>query len=193
MNYSRAFWIWCCLVAGMIFNAALREVILIPAVGNLAAHIVSTTMGVSFLFGITLLTLAWIGPRSLGDGSRLGATWLLLTITFESLASYLIFGASWHTLLAGYQSLRGRIWLLMLCAQLFSPLLVIRIWRQSYLVNPEPEPHFLTVTARSLFSDPRSFLGCRLNELRHCEQVLQKQRQIMIRSLPSWLRWLITA
>ena len=43
MNYSRAFWIWCCLVPGMIYNAALREVILIPAVGNLAAHIVSTT------------------------------------------------------------------------------------------------------------------------------------------------------
>ncbi len=80
---------------------------LIPAVGNLAAHIVSTILGVSFLLGITLLTLAWIGPRSLGDGWRLGATWLLLTIAFESLASYLIFGASWHTLLAGYHSLRG--------------------------------------------------------------------------------------
>ena len=193
MNYSRAFWIWCCLVAGMIFNAALREVIFIPAVGNLAAHIVSTTMGVSFLFGITLLTLAWIGPKSLGDGWRLGATWLLLTIAFESLASYLIFGASWNALLSGYHSLRGRIWVLMLCGQLFSPLLAIRIWRQSFLVNPEPEPHFLTMTAHSLFSDPRSFLGCRLNELRHCEQVLKKRRQIMIRSLASWLRWLITA
>ena len=172
----------------MMFNAALREVMLIPAVGTLAAHIISTTMGVSFLFGITLLTLAWIGPRSLGDGWRLGATWLLLTIAFESLTGYLIFGASWHTLLAGYHSLRGGIWILMLCGQLFSPWLAIRLWRQSLLITPEPEPHFPTVTSRSLFSDPRSFFGCRLNELRHWEQVLQKRRQIMIHSLASWLR-----
>ena len=88
------------------------------------------------MFGITLLTLAWIGPKSLGDGWRLGATWLLLTIAFESLASYLIFGASWRTLVAGYHSFRGRIWVLMLCGQLFSPLLAIRIWRQSFLVDP---------------------------------------------------------
>ena len=153
MNYLRAFWIWCCLVAGMMFNAAVREVILIPAVGNLAAHIVSTILGVSLLFGITLLTLAWIGPKSLGDGWRLGATWLLLTIAFESLASYLIFGASWNPAL-GYHSLRGRIWVLMLCGQLFSPLLAIRVWRQSFLVNPEPEPHFLTMTDPQLIFRP---------------------------------------
>ena len=189
MNYSHAFWIWCCLVAAMIFNAALREVILIPAVGNLAAHIVSTISGVSFLFGITLLTLAWIGPRSLGDGWRLGATWLLLTIAFESLASYLIFGASWHTLLAGYHSLRGGIWILMLCGQVFSPWLVIRLRRQSFLVVDPAEPHFLAMTANGrLFSLLRSFLNCQLNNLHQCEQVLQKGRQIMIHSLASWLR-----
>lgn len=148
MKYSRALWIWCSFVPVVILNAAFREVILNPTIGALAAHIVSTMIGVILLFGITLLAIAWIGPERQGDVWRVGVMWLLLTIAFEFLAGHYVFGTSWEKLLADYNLLRGRVWLLVLVGQLFSPWLAVRIQRKFSALEPRGR-HHLGSTVRS--------------------------------------------
>jgi hypothetical protein len=51
----------------------------------------------------------------------IGAVWLALTLAFEFLAGHYLFGSSWERLLADYDLLRGRVWILVLLATLFAP------------------------------------------------------------------------
>lgn len=131
MKYSRALWLWGSFVPLMIVNGALREVILKPALGELAAHVLSTIIGVTLLFAITLGAIDWIGPKGARDAWRIGVSWLFLTIAFEFLAGHFLFGSSWRSLLADYNVLRGRVWLLILCGQLLSPRLALHIRQKS--------------------------------------------------------------
>lgn len=139
LNCTRPFLIWCCLVPVMIVIAALREVILKPEVGELTAHLVSTLVTVGLIFVITLLTLGWIAPANDADCWRIGLLWFFLTIGCELLASHIVFGVSWRYLLADYDLLRGRVWLLVLCGQLLSPWLAARLRRQS--PSPKSRKH----------------------------------------------------
>lgn len=51
-----------------------------------------------------------------------GTVWVALTVAFEFLAGHYVFGNSWERLLADYNMVRGRLWILVLLANLFAPL-----------------------------------------------------------------------
>jgi hypothetical protein len=48
--------------------------------------------------------------------------WLLLTLAFEFLAGHSLFGKPWDMLLADYDVVRGRIWVLVLMSTLLAPM-----------------------------------------------------------------------
>jgi hypothetical protein len=50
-----------------------------------------------------------------------GILWAVLTVAFEFLAGHYAFGHPWPELLADYDLLRGRVWLLVLVTTLVAP------------------------------------------------------------------------
>ena len=73
------------------------------------------------IFIVALLFTRWIAPKSRGGALLIGSVWLALTLAFEFLAGHYLFGSSWERLLADYNLLRGRVWVLVLAATLFAP------------------------------------------------------------------------
>ena len=62
----------------------------------------------------------WTEERIRPDGRR--DRWVAPTVGFEFLAGHYVFGNGWERLIADYNVFRGRIWILVLAANIFAPL-----------------------------------------------------------------------
>jgi hypothetical protein len=114
---------WCVLLLGAIANGAFREAVLTPRLGRGLAHALSTVFLSLLILGIGVLVTPWIGPTSLQDAWTIGVTWVTLTLAFEFLAGHFIFGRTWTELMADYNLLAGRIWLMVLVVTLMTPVI----------------------------------------------------------------------
>lgn len=93
----------------------------------LAAHQLSTFTGVVFS-GVAVWLLWRRRPLDTARKAWLvGATWLAATVLFEFSFGRLVVGHSWSTLLADYNVLRGRVWLLFLVWVLVLPAICYRV------------------------------------------------------------------
>jgi len=107
-----AFWIVLAFVA--VANGSLRQFGYSRYLSELAAHQVSTVTGILFtglaawlfnrFYPIELARQAWI----------IGACWLVMTLAFEFGFGHYVAGHSWRHLLADYNLLAGRVWVLFL-------------------------------------------------------------------------------
>jgi len=113
--------IWVLLLGVAVLNGTAREFLLAPRLGAQAGHVASTLILCAAIFVVAMLFTRWIGPKSRGGAILIGAVWLALTLAFEFLAGHYLFGSSWERLLADYNLLRGRVWILVLVATLFAP------------------------------------------------------------------------
>lgn len=119
---------WLLFMFLAIGNAILREGIYSSFLDELRAHQLST---------FTLMTLFIIGTYfvlrftqiNLTDQQAflMGSIWLILTICFEFLAGHYAFGNSWDKLLADYNILKGRIWILIPLTTLIAPYLIKKL------------------------------------------------------------------
>lgn len=118
---------WFGLLVLAFVNAALREGWLMPRLGEVASHAISSvTLAIAILLAGWYAT-GWVHPQSARQAWAVGATWLGLTLAFEFLAGHFLFGRSWATLLTDYNLLAGRLWILVLATTLATPLLAF-IW-----------------------------------------------------------------
>ncbi len=123
----RAIIIWFILMVIAIVNGAFRGAVLIPKFGELIGRIISTLLLCALILLTAILTIRWIGPSNPGQAWLVGLVWLGLTIAFEFLAGHYVFGNSWEQLLADYNVLRGRLWVLVPITTLVAPWLAARI------------------------------------------------------------------
>ena len=126
MAMPRALLVWFGLLAVAFANGAVRELVLVPLVGDGPAHAVSVVILSLAIVMVTWSTIAWIRPRSLADGWRIGLLWLALTLAFELLAGHYIFLTPWSRLLADYNILRGSIWIVVLITTVAAPVIAAR-------------------------------------------------------------------
>ena len=129
VTVGRAIVVWFALLIVASANGALRQLVLIPALGDLAGRAISTVMLAALIALLSWLTIGWMAPRSPRDAWRIGAIWVVLTLAFEFLAGHYLFGASWQQLLEDYNLLRGRIWILVLIVTLSAPRVVWHLRR----------------------------------------------------------------
>ena len=122
----RAALIWCVLVVAAIANGAVRVAWIIPLAGDYWGHVISTATLSILIVAVAWLFIAWIGPSSAAEALRIGTTWLVMTIAFEFLAGHYLFGNSWERLLADYNVLQGRVWVIVLVVTFIAPLLTRR-------------------------------------------------------------------
>jgi len=115
-----AVWLVILLLANL--NGAVRELWIIPQIGELSGRALSTLILCGLVFLLTWRTMAWIRPVSAGEALEVGVLWLLLTLAFEFLVGHYVFGTPWTTLLEDYDVTRGRIWPLVLVFVVVSPI-----------------------------------------------------------------------
>lgn len=119
----RALLAWLVLLALAVVNGAAREAWLIPRIGASAGHAVSSLSLSALIFLLSWLTIGWINPATARDAFLIGLVWLALTLAFEFVAGHYVFRKPWNELLADYDILSGRMWILVLVTTTLAPLL----------------------------------------------------------------------
>jgi hypothetical protein len=122
----RAGVVWFAIMLLAILNGAARDALLVPRLGDPVARALSCLTLASLILLVTWFSLQWIHPASLGDAWTIGVTWLAMTLTFEFVAGHYLFHTEWSTLLADYNVLAGRLWILVLVTITIAPALVFR-------------------------------------------------------------------
>jgi len=121
---------WGGLAALGVANGAARQGLYADALGDHAAHQLST---------VTLLLLVaaytrWLQRRwPLGDdlsAVRVGAAWAVMTVGFELGFGHFVAGTSWKTLLADYDLLAGNLWALVPTGIALAPWVAVRLARR---------------------------------------------------------------
>ena len=120
----RLFLTWLLFIPVAIINGSVRQFFYQKYLGELRAHQLSSIIG-SLLFIIFAYILARRQLAGLSSSQLFltGLCWLGLTLIFE-FSMGLAAGRSWQYMLADYNLRAGRLWLLVLMAIFFAPLLV---------------------------------------------------------------------
>lgn len=122
----RALLVWLVLLVAAIANGAFRVFVLIPRSGERTGHVVSTLMLCVEIMLLSWLTIRWIAPPTPARAVLIGASWVVLTLLFEFGFGHYVAHKPWSELLADYDVLHGRIWILVLIATAVSPWLTGR-------------------------------------------------------------------
>jgi hypothetical protein len=118
---------WLGLAVIAILNGTFRVKGYAPYMSDLAAHQVSTLIGLG-LFGIFFWFLTRFFPlESSRQALGLGGMWLVLTILFEFVFGHFVMGHSWYKLFADYNIFEGRLWSLILLWIFFGPYVFFKI------------------------------------------------------------------
>ena len=119
--FFRALAIWFGLLLAAVLNAVIRVMWLTPAFGDSAAHVISTILLSAVVAAAAWAAIVWLHPHTANEALLIGDEWVLLTIAFEFLAGYYLFGTPWQTLLAQYDVSQGQPWELVLVTMLVAP------------------------------------------------------------------------
>jgi hypothetical protein len=120
--FLRAIAVWFVLLVVAVANGAAREGLIRPRLGERTGHAISTILLSAAILLVAWLTIGWLRPAAPLDALLIGGLWLALTVAFEFLGGHYLFGNPWSKLLADYNVLRGRIWVLVLVATVLAPL-----------------------------------------------------------------------
>ena len=122
---SRATFVWFCILVVAMANGTLRALVLQPWLGDGPGRAASClTLSAAVLY-IAMKSINWMKPATATDAWLIGAMWLGLTLAFEFLVGHYVFRTPWNELLADYNLLNGRLWLLVLATTLAAPRLVM--------------------------------------------------------------------
>ncbi|HEX7053390.1 MAG TPA: hypothetical protein VF211_05575 [Burkholderiales bacterium] len=114
------------MVAIAVANGAVREAGLKKRLGEARARQVSTLLLVAF-FAIYMAAIFRIWPlASAAQAVQVGALWLALTLAFELALGRWVSKLSWPEIVAEYNLLAGRLWLLVPLWVALAPYLFFR-------------------------------------------------------------------
>jgi hypothetical protein len=117
----RALVIWFAILVLASLNGAVRDLIVAPRIGDMVARAISTIILCGVVLLVSWVSIRWIAPLNPRQALGVGLFWLLLTLTFE-IGSQRLSGKPWSTVLADYNVLQGRVWVLVPIVTLFAPL-----------------------------------------------------------------------
>lgn len=122
----RAAVIWLAILVLASLNGAVRDLIVAPRIGDTAARAISTLVLCGLVLLVTWMSIRWVRPPSARQALAVGLLWLVLTLTFE-VGTERLSGKSWSVVLADYDVMRGRIWVLVPIVTFLAPLWLGRV------------------------------------------------------------------
>jgi hypothetical protein len=125
--FLRSLVVWFAILVLAVLNGAARDTWLSPALGDTVGRALSSITLSGLVFVTTFITIRWLGPATARQAWGIGALWVGLTLAFEFLTGHYAFRKSCPELLADYDILRGRIWILVLVVTLLSPTWTARL------------------------------------------------------------------
>lgn len=122
---------WFVMLLVSVANGVVRDLTYGKHMAELTAHQLSTVSCV-FLLGIVIWGFVRLyPPSSERKALLLGLLWLALTVAFEFLFFHYVGGHSWAELLANYNVLQGRVWVVVLVWIAIAPFFFYRL-RQAF-------------------------------------------------------------
>jgi hypothetical protein len=109
-------------------HGALRQVLLVPLVGELPARQIGVAVGSLIVLGVAMAFAPWLRARSLREQLAVGSLWAASTVVFE-LALGTLLGLSRERMLADYDPAAGGFMALGLLVLLVSPIVAARLRR----------------------------------------------------------------
>ncbi len=118
---------WFAMLIVSIANGALRDLTYGKYIAVLHAQQLSTLISM-VLLGVLIFAFVhrW-PPASARQAWFIGLFWMLLTVAFEFIFFHFVAGHPWVELLANYDLLHGRVWVLLLAWIAIAPYLFHRI------------------------------------------------------------------
>lgn len=115
--------VWLLLAIVAVANGGVREVVLIPRVGEYAGHVASTAVLVAAILTVSFAFFRWIPIEyALAELVVIGVGWTVLTVGFEFLVGY-VEGTPVSVTIGRYDVLAGQVWIAVPLALLLAPLL----------------------------------------------------------------------
>jgi hypothetical protein len=125
MVYLSASGVWFVFLVIAFGVGAVREGLLRPRIGEPKAHVIGTLIAVTLMMLVIYAFIRQIHEScSMTDLILIGVIWLIITVAFEFGFFHYVMGKPWETLLADYNVLRGRIWVLVLATVLLGPIII---------------------------------------------------------------------
>lgn len=131
MKVRLALALWLAAVVVAVGNGYVGNTYVAKWLGEYGAHAYKSAVIIAVVF-----FLAWLYARQTTGAGWVGAAlgagllWLALTVIFEFVFGHYVFGNSWDVLFADYRIWEGRLWSLVLLADLIAPLTMGRILRR---------------------------------------------------------------
>ena len=126
MNWGRALVVWVVIVIAEIIHGTLRQIFLVPVIGDMPARQIGVFSGSLIILVIAWLTARWIAATRFRDQLRVGAVWVVLMVIFE-VGLGAVLGYTQERLLAEYNPAQGGLMGLGLLFLLFAPALGARL------------------------------------------------------------------
>jgi hypothetical protein len=122
-----------------VANGVSRETLYADAVGDEAAHLISTGTLLALLVGY----MWWLQRRwpleDRQEALSVGGAWAAMTVVFEFAFGHWVDGDSWSALVENYDMTAGKVWVLVPVAMLAGPELARRLtWRGDDAVPHAP-------------------------------------------------------
>jgi len=126
----RALGVWFVLVIAAIFNGTFRVAVLSPNLNEQLSHILSTVMLIVIIFIITGIFVSKLKKVTKNELWITGLIWVAATLIFEFIFGHYVMGHSWEKLIADYNFLKGRFFLLIIISTLVSPYIAGKILKK---------------------------------------------------------------
>ena len=123
MVLIKALGIWFLLAVLAIINGTIRTFLILPALGEQAAHVAGTIIFLLLQFIVIYFFIKKSSITGTKELISIGLFWLLLTIAFEFIFGHYVMNTPWEKLFADYNFLKGRLWILVLLNNLIAPLI----------------------------------------------------------------------
>jgi hypothetical protein len=124
--FLRALIVWFAILVIAFVNGGLRQAWLIPMLGDTVGRALSTVALCAAIVAVSWYSVAWIGAVTRTGALQVGLLWFVSTVGFEFLVGHYLLGTPWKQLLADYNVLAGRLWVLVLVTAFVAPLVMAR-------------------------------------------------------------------
>lgn len=114
------------MLLAAIANGALRDFTYGKHLAELRAHQLSSLIGCALLGMVMWFFVNRWPPSSERAAFAIGLFWMVLTMAFEFLFFHYVGGRPWAELVANYNVLQGRVWVLVLAWVALAPWLFYR-------------------------------------------------------------------
>lgn len=120
---------WFCILLLAVLNGALREKLLVPALGPVLGLVASGLILCICVAAVALLATPRFGTLSSRDYWMVGLFWLVLTLAFEFSFGYFAQHQSLQAMLESYAFRGGNLWPFVLLTTFVSPRVSAKVLR----------------------------------------------------------------